>query len=402
VALRFLGLGVWRVFRRIGNHLQRNHAVHLVGVQLSLVVMLSAGLALAAVPPSDGHRLARLLNGEMSARAFARLTAGMDPAMLSIASRFQPRAAEAAGLRPALPPEGLIAAATVAEAEPGVIRLQDLSPEAARLWNAANPVSDLPNPPARPFKLKTEGVMDEARAVDCMTAAIYYEAAYESADGQRAVAQVVLNRMRHPAFPKTVCGVVFQGSERSTGCQFTFTCDGALARAPKPEGWDRARKVAEAALNGYVMKKVGNATHYHANYVAPYWSPSLVKVGAIGAHIFYRWTGGWGLPPAFGGRYAGGESTGIQIATLDGLDRSQGKLSLASNAAIAAEQAAALVEEAAPPAAAKSEPELVIAAAAVAIDVPMTRPEELDWTGRPKPKAAPRLAMPSSGGPPNF
>ncbi len=390
------------MFRRIGNHLRRNRAVHLAGMQLSLVVMLTAGLAIAAVPPSGGHRLTRLLNGEMSARAFARLTAGMDPAMLSIAGRSQPAGAEVVGLQPAVPADGLITAAAVGEAEPGVIRLQGLSPDAARLWNAANPVAALPNPAARPFLLKTDGVMDEARAVDCMTAAIYYEAAYESPDGQRAVAQVVLNRMRHPAFPKTVCGVVFQGSERTTGCQFTFTCDGALARTPSPDGWTRARKVAEAALNGYVMKQVGNATHYHADYVAPYRSPSLVKVGAIGAHIFYRWTGGWGLPPAFGGRYAGGESRGIQIATLDGLDRGGGKLSLASTAATPSEQAAAAVEEAAPPPeTVKSEPELVVAAASVAGDAPILKPEELDWTGRPKPKAPPRLAMPGAG-PPRF
>jgi hypothetical protein len=382
------------VFRRIGNHLRRDHAVHLAGVQLCLVVMLSAGLAIAAVPPSDGHRLARLLNGEMTGRAFARLTASMDPAMLSIASRFQPP--QPTGLRPAVAPDGLITASAVAEAETGVIRLQDLSPEAARLWNASNPVSVLPNPAAKPFSLKTEGVMDEARAVDCMTAVIYYEAAYESTEGQRAVAQVVLNRMRHPAFPKTVCGVVFQGSERTTGCQFTFTCDGALARTPNPEIWERTRKIAVAALNGYVMKQVGNATHYHAAYVAPYWSPSLVKVGSVGAHIFYRWTGGAGLPPAFGGRYAGGESKGIQIATLDGLDRTQGKLSLASTATSAEQAARPAVEEAAaPPETPKTEPDLVVAA--VANDAPILKPEELDWKGEPRKKGPPRIAMPGAG-----
>jgi hypothetical protein len=115
--------------------------------------------------------------------------------------------------------------------------------------------------------------------------------------------------MRHPAFPKTVCGVVFQGSVRTGGgCQFTFTCDGSLARKPDEEAWARARKVAEAALNGYVMKKVGEATHYHAAYVAPYWSPTLVKVAVVGQHIFYRWTGSWGEPAAFTGRYAGREA----------------------------------------------------------------------------------------------
>jgi hypothetical protein len=233
-----------------------------------------------------------------------------------------------------------------------------------------------------------------------MTAAIYYEAAYETTDGQRAVAQVVLNRMRHPAFPKTVCGVVFQGSTRATGCQFTFTCDGALARQPTDEGWARARKVAEAALNGHVMRKVGNATHYHAAYVAPYWSPSLVKVGTIGAHIFYRWTGGAGLPPAFGGRYAGGETAGLQIATLDKLGKTQAKLGMASTGEAAASVGPTVIEESAASLAAQpaadAEPEL-ITAAAVAKDVQaLTKPEDLDWQGQPKPKTPPRLAMPSS------
>ena len=87
-----------------------------------------------------------------------------------------------------------------------------LSPDAARLQNASIPISDAPNPAAEPFRLEAAGAMDEARATDCMTAAVYYEAGEDSVDGQRAVAQVVLNRLRAPQFPKTVCDVVFQGS----------------------------------------------------------------------------------------------------------------------------------------------------------------------------------------------
>jgi hypothetical protein len=150
-------------------------------------------------------------------------------------------------------------------------------------------------------------VLDEARAVDCMTAAIYYEAASESLDGQRGVAQVVLNRMRHPAFPKSVCGVVFQGSNRRTGCQFSFTCDGSLLRTPIASIWRRNQQLAEDALNGYVVKEVGTATFYHADYVLPYWRPSLTKVHQVGRHIFYRWPGRVGEPFAFDARYAGGE-----------------------------------------------------------------------------------------------
>ncbi|MFD1958893.1 cell wall hydrolase [Novosphingobium panipatense] len=85
----------------------------------------------------------------------------------------------------------------------------------------------------------------------------------------------MLNRVAHPAYPGTVCGVVYQGSERSTGCQFSFTCDGSLARRPQPMFWERARAVARAALAGYVYAPAGLATHYHTVQVRPYWAPSL-------------------------------------------------------------------------------------------------------------------------------
>jgi len=398
-------------FRRL---FSADTAIHLAGVELCVVAVLTGGLALAATsPPTDAMRLAKLTRGDVSARGFTRLTAAMDPAMLALAERHAPQLPQSWGaVWPQAPAEGVQqASATEGSAdESATIRLQDLSPEAARIWNAANPVPDLPNAAARPFKLNAGSVLDEARAVDCMTAAIYYEAAYESVDGQRAVAQVVLNRMRHPAFPKTVCGVVFQGSNRTTGCQFTFTCDGALNRPPNEAGWSRARQVAVAALNGYVMKTVGNATHYHANYVAPYWSPSLVKIGAIGAHIFYRWTGTWGLPPAFSGRYGGGEMDGLKMATLDGLARTPVKLEgMGSKDAVAP-----VVEpqdvETAPIAPQKADPtnpsaggdmladaEVLTAANAATDAGAVARPEELDWAGRPKSKAAPRVAMPSRG-----
>jgi hypothetical protein len=170
------------------------------------------------------------------------------------------------------------------------------------------------------------GGEDRTRALHCLTQAVYYEAAREGEKGQAAVAQVVLNRVRHPAYPKSICGVVYQGAARSTGCQFTFTCDGSLRWAPEASYWKQAKAVAERALAGYVDKQVGSATHYHAQYVAPYWAPTLVKMTQVGQHIFYRWTGPWGEPPAFTGRYAGGEAY-LSPAILGGLDaRTQGGL----------------------------------------------------------------------------
>jgi hypothetical protein len=125
------------------------------------------------------------------------------------------------------------------------------------------------------------------RSLQCLTEAIYYEARSETEDGQRAVAQVVLNRVRHPAYPNTVCGVVYQGSERTTGCQFSFTCTGVMGPIAEPAAWDRARRIAAAALRGNVYRPVGLAVNYHTTAIHPYWAPSLVTQTTVGAHIFY-------------------------------------------------------------------------------------------------------------------
>ncbi|MEA3014271.1 MAG: hypothetical protein QOD42_2816 [Sphingomonadales bacterium] len=183
----------------------------------------------------------------------------------------------------------------------------DIAPESAVAINAAIPIVEGANPPAPPFSLANASAADRARSLECLTVAIYYEAATEPTDGQRAVAQVVLNRVRHPAYPNTVCGVVFEGARRASGCQFSFTCGGALRRAPMPVYWERARAIAQAALNGYVYAPVGLALNYHANYVVPNWSATLVKSHVVGLHIFYRWRGGLGRPAAFSDAYAGAE-----------------------------------------------------------------------------------------------
>lgn len=201
----------------------------------------------------------------------------------------------------------------VPELEP--LEIKAIARETAEQINAAVPFSKAPNPAAKPFKL--EGLeTDMARAVDCLASAIFYEAGNETLDGQRAVAQVVLNRVRHPAFPKTVCGVVYQGQERSTGCQFSFTCDGSMVRIPSAESWKRVQQVARSALTGSVYKPVGHATHYHTDWVVPVWSASLEKIRAEGTHLFFRWAGWWGTPPAFRGGYAGAEASIAKLATI--------------------------------------------------------------------------------------
>jgi spore germination cell wall hydrolase CwlJ-like protein len=165
-----------------------------------------------------------------------------------------------------------------------------------------------PGAAARPFDVSEASERDVRSALDCLTTAVYHEARSESEGGQRAVAQVVLNRARHPAYPRTVCGVVYQGSNRTTGCQFSFTCDGSLRRGREPGAWERARRVAEDALAGYVYAPVGTATHYHTTAIRPWWAASLTRAVTIGSHIFYRWRGEWGDPKSFRRPYVGAEA----------------------------------------------------------------------------------------------
>jgi Cell Wall Hydrolase len=177
---------------------------------------------------------------------------------------------------------------------------------AAEAVNEAIPLGKGPVETALPFYITDASLTNSERALRCMTQAVYYEAGFEPVAGRYAVAQVILNRMRHPAFPKSVCGVIYQGSNRP-GCQFSFACDGSLLRAPSAKAWAEARKIAEDVLSGTVTSAVGMATHYHANYVSPYWAPKLHKITQMGAHIFYRWPGNWGRRVAFSGVYRGGE-----------------------------------------------------------------------------------------------
>ena len=187
---------------------------------------------------------------------------------------------------------------------PPPLLVRNIAPAEALAVNGQIPLSSGPNPAAAPFSMANLDASTQARALDCLASAVYYEAGNQSADGERAVAQVILNRVRHPAFPSSVCGVVYQGSTRATGCQFTFTCDGSLERRPDPDRWARAKKIAEAALNGAVFGPVGLATHYHADYVVPYWASTMAKNAVVGAHLFYRWAGSWGNPAAYVQKYA--------------------------------------------------------------------------------------------------
>lgn len=187
----------------------------------------------------------------------------------------------------------------------------------AQAGNAAIPFLQSPLGQVKAFGINAAKAETYSTALQCLTQAVYYEAAVEPLQGRRAVAQVVLNRMRHPAYPKSVCGVVYQGAQRRTGCQFSFTCDGALLRTPATRPWHEAREVARAALAGYVEPSVGTATFYHADYVLPKWAYQLGKITQIGRHLFYRFNGSWGSAATLSGRYAGVEAIpALDLAAL--------------------------------------------------------------------------------------
>ena len=216
----------------------------------------------------------------------------------------------------AIAPQGIATRAAAAPAPPSMA-VKPIAPEQAVKENAEIPVALGPNPVAAAFNFKGTAVA-KAQALNCLTSAVYYEAGNQDENGGRAVAQVVLNRVRHPAFPSSVCGVVYQGSTRPTGCQFTFTCDGSMNRQPTAEGWRRATRIAEQALAGTVFSPVGWATHYHADYVVPYWAASMAKKAVVGTHLFYRWNGSWGQPAVFASSNSGQEpsAAALRVAAL--------------------------------------------------------------------------------------
>ena len=303
-------------FARLRTHARTPGLV--AGAATALVVLATA-LSAWSWPGSKAlesvRRIAAQTHGTLSEDGLKAITAGMDPAAIAVARRQDPFVRQKPwGLTPGWANLSL-------EGRPD-LGFDATSPEEAQRINAAVPGFAGAVSGATPFVLATSSV-ERGRAVQCLTDAIYYEAALEPREGQEAVAQVVLNRVRDPNFPNSVCGVVFQGSSNGGGCQFSFTCDGSLARAPAAWAWKQAEDVANRALNGYVAASVGTSTHYHADYVMPYWSPTLIKLKQIGRHIFYRWRGGAGEAGAFVQRYAGAEpfidETRYKVARISSL-----------------------------------------------------------------------------------
>ena len=243
---------------------------------------LGGTAAKATTVRAQAERIEGATAAGFTEEALAAAAGGLDESALAIARRHDPYTVAGGAQRDR-------------QAELMTARLEQLRVRQAdsglRRIRLAGPVA------AMPFRLSS--TLDASRDLDCLTQAAYYEARGEGRDGMRAVTQVVLNRVRHSAFPNSVCGVVFQGAGRRTGCQFSFTCDGSMRGPVNQAAWNRARAVASAALSGAVFAGVGNATHFHTTGVSPAWRHSLVPVGQVGDHVFYRFGGRSGSREAF-------------------------------------------------------------------------------------------------------
>ncbi|MBD7941717.1 cell wall hydrolase [Brevundimonas guildfordensis] len=206
--------------------------------------------------------------GGYTQEALAEAAGGLDASALAIAHRHDPYSVAGSAQRDR-------------QAELLTARLDQVQGQGGLRRDGVTKVTA-----ARPFRL--DGALDQSRDLECLTQAAYYEARGEGRDGMSAVVQVVLNRVRHSAYPDSICGVVYQGANRKTGCQFSFTCNGAMRGAVNRAAWNRARDVAGKALSGQVFAAVGNATHFHTTAVSPSWRNRLVRVNQVGDHLFYR------------------------------------------------------------------------------------------------------------------
>jgi spore germination cell wall hydrolase CwlJ-like protein len=312
--------------------------------------MTEASLTADGAPPSGVDQPVFRPVGEMivglqaaTAAVLALSLIGLPGAPDEIAA---PVEAAAQAMRPLIPPEGL-AGPSAALAPDSRAILQALLRKAglrptldphrlswnqARRVNALLPIDRATPDDAQPFHLDV-ATKNGRQALQCLTQAAYFEAGGNGPVAQAAVVQVVLNRVRHPDFPKSVCGVVYEGSERDIGCQFTFTCDGSLKQPVDADAWEESRKVARRALGGYVDRAVGTATYYHADYVFPTWAPTLVKLATVGPHIFYRLAGAEGAGAYLTGQYAGNELKLVR-AVLRASDRHTQKTAPAAEARV--------------------------------------------------------------------
>lgn len=357
-------------------------AAALFGAVAGLVIggaYLGGQAARATALRAQAERLEGATSAGFTEEALAAAAGGLDASALSIARRHDPYTVAGGAQRDR-------------QAELLTARLETLRAGSATSGLRPANLSAVSNPAAQPFRLAS--ALDASRDLDCLTQAAYYEARGEGREGMQAVAQVVLNRARHPAFPKSVCGVVYQGAGRSTGCQFSFTCNGAMRGAVNRAAWNRARDVASKALSGAVFAPVGNATHFHTTGVSPGWRNALIRVNQVGQHLFYRFGGRNGSRDAFVYQTrpsAPAEAQPLIQASLDPTDtvRQAGQavaytMVLAQEAAGRSAEAPARRNETAPATA----PAAKAAAPAVAASAPAAAPRVTTPAAAPAPSTA--------------
>tara|TARA_Y100000296_G_C5125634_1_gene232730 strand:+ start:296 stop:781 length:486 start_codon:yes stop_codon:yes gene_type:complete len=129
--------------------------------------------------------------------------------------------------------------------------------------------------------------------ITCLTEAVYFEARGENFIGQLAVANVILNRVRHVKFPNTICDVVhegryWKGNPVRNKCQFSYWCDGKSEKMKDKTALEQAKNIAILSLAGARIDRMENVLYYHASYMRPYWISYVDRVEKIGTHIFYR------------------------------------------------------------------------------------------------------------------
>lgn len=245
-------------------------------------VYLLGGLAHTASTHARVARLAEGASGDFSDAAMLSASTRMDPGALAVAKRHDPYLFAAVDQRDR---QTQMLAARLEGAGANLLPGQS-GRSGPLMLRASFGSAGFAPAAASPFQLGN--ALESSRELECLADAVYYEARGETPSGQAAVAQVVMNRVRHPAFPKSICGVVFQGAYNRTGCQFSFACDGSMRHTRDLGAWNRARKIAARALSGDIANQIGSATHFHTLAVSPGWGPRLLRVAQVGMHIFYR------------------------------------------------------------------------------------------------------------------
>ncbi len=226
--------------------------------------------------------------------------AGEDPTKTGSSSSVQSPAAAAAGSTGAARGPSRLSGQGTTPATGRAVALSSATPaptDAIPMQIAAAPVSlprlpglpGLPTPEPRPSYADLFAGTDAEREQRCLAEVVYFEARSEPEEGRAAVAQVVLNRARSGLYPASVCGVVYQNRNRHLACQFTFACEGKALRITEPDAWEAAKRIARDVREGRTyLADVGGSTHYHADYVTPYWARRLKRMDVIGRHIFYQ------------------------------------------------------------------------------------------------------------------